>query len=198
MTHYIFAEKNKNCASAALERWETVAFIITITALFLLAGITYAMLSRDNIYGEIQRHSNLTRFAAMLEKTATLHNELKNSNGNFTLIAPTDAAFEEVDTVFGSDKQAVINTRVIRKEENSYILENEAFVVRSQVLVQDVPVGDDLQLTAANGNSITLARENSTIRPLLKVNGVPVKERIKADNGVIYLVDSLIYPVTTE
>lgn len=198
MTHYVFAEKKKLDAAGNPERWETLAAFLTLIALVALAGITYTALSQENIYNEVKKHDELTRFAGMLDDSMLLRRELEDSTRRFTLIAPTDGAFAEKGVVFNNDDNKAVDKRIVRIEGKSYILQSEAYVVRSEVTEEDVPYNDVLNLPAANGDIITLSREPGKRQTFLKVNGVPVVERVEAENGVIYLVDRLVHTLYPE
>lgn len=196
MTHYIFAEK-KEAKPSRGERWETFAAFLTFTALVALAGATYGALTRGDVYAEVHDHQELQRFAGMLESTPRLEKELADDRGQFTIIAPTNDAFVKEEIAFAADDGTVQDNRIVTIEGSPYLMQGEAFVVRSRVMPNDVPQDDVLNLPTANGETITLSRDASNNSPLL-VNGTPVRDRIMADNGVIYLVDEFIHPLPSQ
>jgi hypothetical protein len=148
----------------------------------------------------VQKNDQLGHFAQMLDETSTLKRELRNNNSGFTVIAPTDYAFSEKGVELAGDdaskQDAALDKRFMHIGDQVYVMQSKAYVIRHKITEQDVPLGDGLALPSANGDIINLSREQTTGRQTeLTVNGVPVKQRIAADNGVIYVVDSLIYPL---
>lgn len=193
MTHYVFAEK-KERPRMRTERWETLAAFLTFTALVALAGATYGALLRGDVYAEVHEHQELSRFAGMLDSTPRIGDELSDDSRHFTVIAPTDSAFIREGIRFGADEGRVDDRRIVNIGGDNYLLQSEAFVVRSQVMPNDLRAGTELNLPTANGESVTLAR-NGGGEGKLKVNDVPVRDSILADNGIIYLVDGFIHPL---
>lgn len=180
------------------ERWETFAAFLTFAALVALAGATYGALRRDDVYAEIQEQEALSRFAGVLASSARLAEELEDMNRKFTVIAPSDAAFRLQQIEFPAEKGEESNIRdgnIVRIGGHNYILQGESFVVRTHVLPMDVPADDTLNLPAANGAMIAMHRVADGVEPVITVNDVPVRDRIVADNGIIYIVDSLIHPL---
>ena len=137
----------------------------------------------------------------MLDSSRHLSRELEDKSRNFTVIAPSDMAFNMRNVVFlaGQEGSNVDDKRIVRiGGGDSYILQGEGYVVRSYILPHEVPSEQVLQLPAANGDLITMSRVNSSGQSVIMVNGVPVRDRVVADNGVIYVVDALIHPLPLE
>lgn len=194
MTHYIFAATPKE-HSINREKWETFAAFVAFAALVAVAGATYGSLLRDDVYAEVQGHEKLTHFSGMLGSSVTLPKELRDKGHNFTIIAPTDAAFDKQSIAFASDEKNVKDKRIVTLNGESYILQGEGYIVRSQVMPQDVPVDKVLELPSTSGELVSLTRTQIDGETQVSVNGVPVLDRILADNGVIYLVEELIHPL---
>lgn len=193
MTHYVFAEK-KEMPRMRRERWETFAAFLTFTALVALAGATYGALMRGDVYAEVHDHAELSRFAGMLESSPALEEELADDSLHFTLIAPTDRAFLREEVRFGADDGQVDDGRIVQINGQNYLLQSEAYVVRSKVMPIDVTRAETISLPTANGENVLLSKGEAADEQL-RVNGVPVRDRILADNGVIYLVDGFIHPL---
>lgn len=198
MTHYAMAHAKKKQTANRRERWEAFAAFITFAALVALAGATYGSLNRSNVYAEVQDNKELERFAGILESSSRLPRELENDEHKFTLIAPSNQAFNLAEVSFVSEKKdsPVRDKSMIRTSGGeSYILGGGSYVLRTHVLPHNVPEGEVLRLPAADGSLITMSRAEAEDKSLILINGVPVRQRIVADNGIIYVVDGLIHPL---
>lgn len=179
------------------ERWETFAAFLAFAALVALAGAVYGALRRGDVYAEIHSQEALSRFSGVLESSGRLSSELKAADHSFTIIAPSDAAFhiQNVEFPAAAKNSDIRDGNIVRIGGHNYILQGESYVVRTRVLPHDVPADDTLELPAANGAIINMHRLSDAAEAVITVNDVPVRERIVADNGVIYIVDSLIHPL---
>jgi len=196
MTHYIFAEKQAHTRKIIRrERWETFAAFLTFGALVGLTGAIYGSFLRGDVYDEVRSHDELSRFATLLDSSEWLEEELGDKAHQFTIIAPTDQAFAKYPIAFRSDSMELDDGRLIEVEGTTYLLQSESYVLRTQVMPTDVPVEYPLTVPAASGETISLSRQDMPTGSTLMVNGVPVRDQLIADNGVIYLVDNLINPL---
>lgn len=199
MAHYILNPPQPKQAAINRERWEAFAGFLTFAALVALAGATYGALRRGDVYAEVSGHPALQHFAGMLESSPALARELEDKSKDFTVIAPSDVAFRMQGVAFLAEREEAEtqDKRIIRVEDDgdSYILRGEGYVVRSYILPHDVPTGEPLHLPAASGDLIAMGRSLSGGETVITVNGIPVRERVVADNGVIYIVDTLIHPL---
>ncbi|MCH2546915.1 MAG: fasciclin domain-containing protein [Alphaproteobacteria bacterium] len=196
MVHYFLAQKPKKHRFRR-ERWEGFAAFLTFAALVSLAGATYGELMNDNLVSEIDGRDELRRFSGILASSPALSKELKNERHHFTMVAPTDTAFNSENIRFVSDDGIVKDKRIVNVNNENYIIQSEGFVVRSQVMPQDIQAGEILELPAANNEILTFTRVSDESQTML-INGVPAMERIVADNGVIYVVDKLVHPLPEE
>lgn len=199
MTHYSVKPPQQKEKVIHRQRWETFAAFLAFTSLVALAGATYGALRRGDVYTEVHAKDELSRFAGVLESSSKLSDELRDKSRTFTIIAPSDAAFVESEVRFVSDEeQSDINDKRIvqmRDSETNYILQGEGFVVRSYVLPHEMPENEALNLPAANGDIIVLQRQEKAGKNVVSANNVRVRDRIVADNGIIYIVDQLIHPL---
>lgn len=200
MSYYRLNPPKEKAPALHRERWETFAAFLTFAALVALAGAVYGTLRRGDVYAEIRSQEALSRFAGVLESSGRLSSELKEASHRFTIFAPSDAAFriQKVEFPAEAEQSNIRDGNIVRIGGHNYILQGESYVVRTRVLPHDVPVDDTLRLPAANGAVITMHRLADTVEPVITVNDVPVRERIVADNGVIYIVDSLIHPLPND
>lgn len=197
MTHYIFAEKTMRKADRK-QQWETFAAFVTFGALVGLTGAMYGSFMRADVYAEVASEDELSRFAGMLDSSENLDDELRDKSRQFTLIAPSNQAFAKYPLAFMSDDGRVDDRRLIEVDGRSYMLNGESYMMRIQVMPQDVPIERTLEIPTANGEPIRMTRKEMPGGTTLMVNGVPVREQILGDNGVIYVVDNLISPLPSE
>lgn len=197
MTHYSLNPPRPREPVMHRQRWETLAAFLAFGALVALAGATYGSLRKSDVYTEVRNHASLEQFAGILESSPRLRAELADKRRHFTIIAPSDMAFRLHGVEFPADEAQthVTDRSIVRIGGEHYILQGEGYVVRSHVQPYDVPFDDVLQLPAANGELVTMQRNAPSDRAVITVNGVPVRDRILADNGVIYVIDSLIHPL---
>lgn len=199
MTHYSVKPPQQKEKVIHRQRWETFTAFLAFTSLVALAGATYGALRRGDVYAEVHDKQELSRFAGVLESSPSLSRELQDKSRSFTIIAPSDSAFHDSKLHFVSDAKEsdVDDMRIVRmpQGEVSYILQGEGFVVRSYVLPHEMPESEALNLPTVNGDIIVLQREDENGAPVVLANKVPVRDRIVADNGVIYIVDKLIHPL---
>jgi transforming growth factor-beta-induced protein len=114
-------------------------------------------------------------------KAAGLVDTLKGK-GPFTVFAPTDAAFAKLPAGTVED---------LLKPENRAKLVS---ILTYHVLPEAVSPGMLDKMTSAKtveGQSVTIAKQDGK----MKVNGADIaKGEVKASNGIIYVIDSVILP----
>lgn len=98
--------------------------------------------------------------------------------GPFTVFAPTDAAFAKLP-------KAQLDALLADKDKLRAVLTYH--VVPGQVMAQDVKAG---KVKTVQGSELTLATAGG-----VKVDGANViKTDIRADNGVIHVIDNVVIP----
>jgi uncharacterized surface protein with fasciclin (FAS1) repeats len=111
-------------------------------------------------------------------QAAGLTDTLKGK-GPFTVFAPTDEAFSKLPA-------GTVEALLKDKEKLAQILTYH--VVPGAVMAKDVKPGD---VPTANGKSLKVTAEAGRV----KVDGATVtKTDIKADNGVIHVIDAVVLP----
>ena len=128
--------------------------------------------------------SNSGNFGTLLKaiKAADLE-EILNSEGPFTILAPTDAAFSKAD----EGVEALLNNLPKLKR-----------ILLYHVLSGDVRSDDLMQIDEAptvEGSVIAVEQEGQTVR----VNEASVTEvDLLADNGTVHTIDALLAPAIIE
>jgi transforming growth factor-beta-induced protein len=137
----------------------------------------------------VQRHPQLTTLASLLEKTG-LASMLSERPGQFTLFAPTDAAFARLDP---RARDNIMNgaTSCLANTVRSHVVKN--VICSSAVTVR----GRTKNILDAwiHLNRSTDATEDSDLASDLFVEGARVSRRdVMATNGVIHVIDDVIIP----
>lgn len=111
--------------------------------------------------------------------------DLISGKGPFTFFAPTDDAFARMPQ---AEREILLNDRASLAEVLTYHL------VRDRVKAPTV--GSPRTATTVNGGTITITVKNRGFRRRgFKVNGAKiVKTEIRASNGVIHAIDSVLTP----
>jgi len=110
-------------------------------------------------------------------KAADLVNTLKGK-GPYTVFAPTDEAFAKISK---EDLDALL----ANKEKLTAVLTYH--VVSGKVMAKDVKAGD---VVTVNGKTIKITTDGGVVVNTSKVIAVD----IKASNGVIHVIDSILMP----
>jgi uncharacterized surface protein with fasciclin (FAS1) repeats len=135
----------------------------------------------DNIV-EIAIASNFTTLvkavvAAGLEETLA-------GDGNFTVFAPTDAAFAALP-------EGIVPTLLL--EKNLVVLQDILLYHVSPEAVYSSNITDGMMLTMFNGDNVTFTTGNMTNGTMVNDAYIIIAD-IMADNGVIHVIDSVLIP----
>jgi uncharacterized surface protein with fasciclin (FAS1) repeats len=130
-----------------------------------------------NIVSVAQKNGSFTTLVKVLEDTGLV--EALNGTGPFTIFAPTDEAFADIDDdllqrlLKDKDKLTeILKYHVAQGRYTSADLEGAARLTTLE--------GDDLTVDTSNGIRV----DEATVR----------KADIEADNGVIHVIDQVILP----
>lgn len=136
---------------------------------------------KESIVQVLAEDGRFHTLVSLLEQ-AGLSDELQNSNGNYTLFAPTDDAFKNADPAlveeWRADPEGALNTIL------SYHIINDRLTINQ--------IANDDYLPTMEGRAIAV-----TIDEYVRVylNGRQVQSfNILADNGIIHVVDEVILP----
>lgn len=110
-------------------------------------------------------------------KAAELVNTLKGK-GPYTVFAPTDEAFAKIP-------KADLDALLANKEKLTAVLTYH--VVSGKVMAKDVKAGD---IATLNGKTIKITTDGGVVVNTSKVTATD----IKASNGVIHVIDTVLMP----
>jgi transforming growth factor-beta-induced protein len=128
-------------------------------------------------------NANFTTFARLLNKTNETR-QILIGPGNYTVFAPTNAAFAKLSNVTLAD--LTNNTTTL-----GAVLRYHVVPMR---ISPDDFVGNGTILTLQNGSRLAYSVDGTTV----KVNDAVVNTKeINATNGVIYAIDTVMMPTTT-
>lgn len=135
----------------------------------------------ESIIAVLEEDGRFDTLVSLLEQ-AGLSDELQNSNGNYTLFAPTDEAFENADQELVeewlNDPEGALQTIL------SYHVINDRLTINQ--------IANDDYLPTLEGRAIVVSIDEF-VRVYL--NGRPVQSfNILADNGIIHVVDEVVLP----
>ena len=131
---------------------------------------------------------SLSTFVEALERAGLA--DTLNSEGPFTLFAPTDAAFELLSE---AELTALLNDESALREVMTYHIVPAYVLARDAVQATSAPTleGDRLRLQVRSGR---LYINDATV---IKFD-VGASEDIRASNGVIHVVDSVLLPAEVD
>ncbi len=132
-----------------------------------------------SVVENLARTSNLGTLLSSLN--STLLSEDLESEGPFTIFAPTDSAFGKLP--------AGTLDSLLEEENESYLIKLlQHHILETEYVREDLI--DGLSLKAASGLDIVVSRSENS----LEVNGALVISEIQAKNGVIYILDKVLTP----
>lgn len=153
-----------------------VALIALLTSALVLAGV--CMAAEMKIMDTANATANLTEFVGAVE-TAGLTDTL--NTGNFTVFAPSDAAFFNIAP---EDYKALQENSTEMKSILTY------HVVEGKMMLKDLKDGQEL--TTVQGEKLTIKVGSDKV---VTVNGAKITEAdITASNGVIHIIDTVLMP----
>ncbi len=153
-------------------------FIVVALVLSLLVSIAGNVIAQDGTIVDVAAGNEDFSTLVSLVDAAGLVDTL-NSEGPFTVFAPTNAAFEAVP-------QATLD--YLAANPDLLIATLTYHVVGAQVMAADVATGD---VETVQGGSIAVVADDMGVT----VDGVPVTATdIVASNGVIHVIESVLIP----
>jgi uncharacterized surface protein with fasciclin (FAS1) repeats len=146
-----------------------------VAGLFLATSSTMAMASK-NIVETAEAAGNFKTLVTAI-KAAGLTETLSGKD-LLTVFAPTDAAFAKIP-------KADLDALLADKSKLSSIL--ALHVVKGEVMAKDVKAGD---VATVGGKKVSVSTDNG----VMVNNARVVMADVKASNGVIHAIDSVIMP----
>jgi transforming growth factor-beta-induced protein len=136
---------------------------------------------QENIVQVLTDNGNFSTFLALVEQAGLL-DELQDANSNFTIFAPTDEAFAAVQSdmmnEWTADPEGALNTILAYH------------IVTDQLTINQI-ANDDFLPTLEGRPLVITTGENKQVL----INGHPVTTfNMRASNGVIHVVDSVLTP----
>lgn len=160
-------------------------FIAVFAAAFLFSAISVSAqdkkYDKKDIVDTAVAAGQFTILAKALQAAGLI--EALKSNGKFTVFAPTDEAFAKLPA-------GTLET--LLKPENKEKLKAILLyhVVNGKVMAKDVVKLDGKNVTTLQGGSVKVATTSG-----VKVNDSSVvKADVKASNGVIHVIDTVLIP----
>ncbi len=139
------------------------------------AGVAFGVQAKDIVDTAVSAGNFKTLVVAL--KAADLVPTLKGK-GPFTVFAPTDEAFAKIPK---ADLDALLNDKVKLKSVLTY------HVVSGKVMSKDLKAGN---LNTVQGSPLMVSTTGGAMVNDAKVLGADVK----ADNGVIHAIDTVLMP----
>lgn len=142
----------------------------------VLCTAFYSAPEPETLYEVMDADYRINEFERIVENT-TLKDDLADEAWEYTVVVPTDEAFDKVS-----------------KTEPSIDISALDYVVPTPVSPRDVKFGEAVRVPSLSGQELVFSRINETDEGL-RVNGQPVHTIHLADNGVVYLINAmLVFP----
>ncbi|MGB7338879.1 MAG: phosphate ABC transporter substrate-binding protein PstS family protein [Phototrophicaceae bacterium] len=153
-------------------------FIVVALVLSLLVSIAGNVVAQDGTIVDVAAgNADFSTLVSLVDAAGLV--DTLNSEGPFTVFAPTNAAFEAVP-------QATLD--YLAANPDLLIATLTYHVVGAQVMAADVATGD---VETVQGGSIAVVADDMGVT----VDGVPVTATdIVASNGVIHVIESVLIP----
>jgi transforming growth factor-beta-induced protein len=162
-----------------LKRWLLLALLVTLTAL-----PAFAQDDEENAGTllEIAAENDFTTLLAAVDAAGL--NDALNSEGPFTVFAPTDAAFEALLEALELSAEDLL----ARDELETILLYH---VVEGEILAEDVVTLDGESVETLAGETVQISVEGETV---MVNNATVTATDVQASNGVIHVIDTVLLP----
>jgi uncharacterized surface protein with fasciclin (FAS1) repeats len=164
--------------------------LITIKTLTLiLASISLTALASGAHHGDSHKQKNIVEVAAsagvfntlVAAVTAADLASTLQGEGPFTVFAPTDEAFSKLPT-------GTVESLLQPENKDKLIAILTYHVVSGKMMAADVKAG---KVPTLNGNPFTVSFKDGNV---FVDNAKVTKTDVKASNGVVHIIDSVILP----
>lgn len=168
------------------------AFATPVLAL-LVAGVVsasaaYASYLHGNLYEVLDNDHRVNDFEYIVSHS-TLESSFQEDNWEYTVVAPTDQAFDKAQWQSAALMQGVSSAPSVEPEYSN--ISAYDYVLSTPIYPEDVKFGEHIRTPALSGNDLVFSRISDGDDGL-RVNGLPVNAVRTADNGVVYLIDDII------
>ena len=150
--------------------------IRTLVAAIAVSAVTLPAFAKD-IVQTAQDNGNFNTLVVALKAAGLV--ETLQGKGPFTVFAPTDAAFAKIPK---DQLDALLKDKAKLAQVLTY------HVVPGNVMAKDVKPG---MVKSVEGQAITIKAEGGKV---MADNAVVTMTDVKADNGVIHVIDAVIMP----
>ena len=166
---------------------QTANGIVHVIDMVIVGDVELPTPATSSIVDVAVEAGSFTTLVSLLQSTG-LDTVLADLDAEFTVFAPTDAAFAQVDeatlTALANDADALTNVLTYHVISGATILQDAAVTVAQS----------DMSLVEmTNGQNVALSLGGSTL--YVNTSAVSTAD-VMADNGVIHIVDQVILPPT--
>lgn len=148
-------------------------------------GSSTAVSSQSNSLMQVV-YNNFSLYLYYTALSATNYNDTLNAPGPFTVVAPSNTAFQSAGFTAGTD--------VIRATDSMRVM-MPYLILRQRIALDSVPLAFNQELKASNGKSLYLTRWINARDTAVVINGIRVSTLSKPTaNGLLNISDGLIYP----
>ncbi|WP_259107998.1 fasciclin domain-containing protein [Salinibacter ruber] len=143
----------------------------------VIHGMGSIFLENQTVADRAALTSVLTSLEDLLQR-ADLYGALNDSDGTFTVFAPADGAFAELNANAVSALTADRNRGLLRKILNYHVVEGEAF--------SGTELQEGRRLQTLQGSSVRTVAGSGGVQ----VNGIPVTQPdLQTSNGIVHLIE---------
>ena len=164
--------------------FSTPMIAVAVTAMIGISAF-YAGHIRGNIFEELERDYRISDFEYLVSHS-TLEDSFQESAWKYTVVAPTDAAFDKIPMQADASVSREPADRSRYQDISAY-----DYVLSTPVYPEDVKFGEHVRIPSLSGHDLVFSRVSGGEQGL-RVNGLPVSTVRFADNGVIYFIDDIL------
>lgn len=165
----------------------TPVLALAITG-FVSVSAAYASYMQGNLHDVLDNDHRVNDFEYIVSHS-TLESSFQEDSWEYTVVAPTDQAFDKAQWQSDAMMQGVSSAPALTPEYSN--ISAYDYVLSTPIYPEDVKFGEHIRTPALSGNDLVFSRVSEGDDGL-RVNGLPVNTVRTADNGVVYLIDDII------
>lgn len=155
---------------------------------FVSVSAAYASYMQGNLHDVLDNDHRVNDFEYIVSHS-TLESSFQEDSWEYTVVAPTDQAFDKAQWQSDAMMQGVSSAPALTPEYSN--ISAYDYVLSTPIYPEDVKFGEHIRTPALSGNDLVFSRVSEGDDGL-RVNGLPVNTVRTADNGVVYLIDDII------